>query len=183
MRLADGSVGKVYRVGGHYEADILFKGRKAGTLDTRRTVLRHHGVTYSFHPYTGSLWAEKTKGGEGGKKGDKDKKDKAREQRTVVLDDGSRAVISRLPDGSYTARIHLPDGSLIGTLGKGRTVAEHNGFVYTFHPYTGQIWGEAKKEPRQDTGQENGTEGAGAQPDEGTPTPEQPGPADPVVPD
>ncbi|MGW7274558.1 hypothetical protein ACWGH5_29025 [Streptomyces sp. NPDC054864] len=59
QKLADGSVGKIYKVGGKFEADIFYQGKKIGTLKAGKTVLKHHGVNYSFHPYKGKLWAEK----------------------------------------------------------------------------------------------------------------------------
>ncbi|MEU3726979.1 hypothetical protein [Streptomyces sp. NPDC031705] len=60
-RLADGSVAKIYKVGDRYEASIFFRGKKIATLSSTTTVFRHHGVNYSFHPYKGSVWAEKGK--------------------------------------------------------------------------------------------------------------------------
>ncbi|WAL99199.1 hypothetical protein [Streptomyces sp. Je 1-369] len=59
QRLVDGSVGKIYKVGDRFEADIFYKGKKIGSLNARTTVLKHHGVNYSFHPYKGTLYAEK----------------------------------------------------------------------------------------------------------------------------
>ncbi|MFI7319571.1 hypothetical protein [Streptomyces venezuelae] len=59
QRLVDGSVGKIYKAGDRFEADIFYKGKKIGALNARTTVLKHHGVNYSFHPYKGTLYAEK----------------------------------------------------------------------------------------------------------------------------
>ncbi|MET9325013.1 hypothetical protein ABZX75_33475 [Streptomyces sp. NPDC003038] len=61
QRLFDGSVAKIYKVGDRYEANIFFHGKKIATMSSRTTVFRHHGVNYSFHPYKGSVWAEKGK--------------------------------------------------------------------------------------------------------------------------
>ncbi|MFC9293756.1 hypothetical protein ACFTWH_06845 [Streptomyces sp. NPDC057011] len=63
QRLADGSIARIYKVGDRYEAAIFFHGKKIATLGSKTTVFRHHGVNYSFHPYKGSVWAEKGKGG------------------------------------------------------------------------------------------------------------------------
>ncbi|MFD6434625.1 hypothetical protein [Streptomyces venezuelae] len=62
QRLVDGSVGKIYKAGDRFEADIFYKGKKIGSLNARTTVLKHHGVNYSFHPYKGILYAEKAAG-------------------------------------------------------------------------------------------------------------------------
>ncbi|MFJ6794915.1 hypothetical protein [Streptomyces sp. NPDC091268] len=71
QRLPDGSVAKIYKVGDRYEAAIFFHGRKIATLSTKSTVFRHHGVNYSFHPYKGSIWAEKSKPGPKPRPGDR----------------------------------------------------------------------------------------------------------------
>ncbi|MFJ4776645.1 hypothetical protein [Streptomyces sp. NPDC088762] len=63
QRLSDGSVAKIYKVGDRYEAAIFFRGKKIATLSSKKTVFRHHGVNYSFHPYKGSIWAEKNRNG------------------------------------------------------------------------------------------------------------------------
>ncbi|MEU8960026.1 hypothetical protein AB0C93_37700 [Streptomyces sp. NPDC048518] len=69
QRMFDGSTVKIYKSGDRFSADVFYKGKKIGTLGPNRTVLKHHGVDYSFHPYKGKVWAEKGKG-KGGQKRD-----------------------------------------------------------------------------------------------------------------
>lgn len=174
VRFSDGSLAKVYKLGGdRFRAEIFVKGEKIGSMGHKRTTLNHNGLAYGFNARTGKIWAWDAQSGKavsskvvstsgkGGKAPHKPQpKKKAGKvtqpnrnstqgkrnvfQEIVTLDDGSRAAIFKTADGSYIAKLYLPDGSLIQTMGKNNTVFEHNGFVYTFHPYKGSIWGEQK---------------------------------------
>lgn len=102
QRLVDGSVGKIYKVGNTFQADIIYKGKKIATLSTRLTVLKHHGISYSFHPYKGTLYAEKTRKAATPKKDDHKKDDR------LGPNDPIKPIPNPTPDDGITDPIPNP---------------------------------------------------------------------------
>ncbi|MFF3012775.1 hypothetical protein [Streptomyces sp. NPDC057939] len=133
VRLADGSVAKVYQVGDHrFEADIFAGDRKVGTLacsDGRSTNGTHNGLHVTLHGNgTVTSWVEGGKPVE--KPVAKPKPDVKKETRVrVTLPDGR---IAKLVDGRHGKRVELsmPDGLPPVTIDLKHPNALQDGWMY-----------------------------------------------------
>ncbi|EFL16097.1 hypothetical protein [Streptomyces sp. C] len=124
VRLADGSVAKVYKLGdGHFEADVLTRGAKPDILvskNGRPAYGQNNGLHVVLQPNgTVTSWVE------GGPKPQVKKETSVR----IAMPDGR---IARLVDGpsGKRAEISMPNGNVLGTIDMKNRSALNDGWTY-----------------------------------------------------
>ncbi|MDK9498005.1 hypothetical protein QEZ40_002951 [Streptomyces katrae] len=135
VKLADGSVAKVYRFGdGHFEADVFARGTKLDTLVSRNGKPAHgqnNGLHVVLQPNgTVTSWIEGGSRKPVEKPVEKPKPHVKRETSVrITMPDGR---IARLIDGpnGKRAEISMPNGNLLGTIDMQNRSALNDGWTY-----------------------------------------------------
>ncbi|MFJ3881409.1 hypothetical protein ACIPW5_28665 [Streptomyces sp. NPDC090077] len=127
VKLADGSVAKVYKAGdGRFEADVLARGTKLDTLVSRNgepAYGQHNGLHVVLRPDgTVTSWVE------GGSHKPKPKLEKETSVR-ITMPDGR---IARLVDGpkGKRAEISMPNGNVLGSIDLKNPSVLNDGWTY-----------------------------------------------------
>ncbi|MFE5627750.1 hypothetical protein ACFQ8S_37505 [Streptomyces virginiae] len=128
VKLADGSVAKVHRVGrSHFEADIYAAGAKLDTLVSRGSAAAYgqsNGLHVVLQPNgTVTSWLD------GAPKPDVRKHGKAESSVRVAMPDGR---IAKLVDGPRGKRvvISMPNGNVLGVVDLKRPSTQNDGWTY-----------------------------------------------------
>ncbi|WP_438293025.1 hypothetical protein [Streptomyces sp. HUAS TT7] len=145
VKLADGSVAKVYKLGqNHYEAEIWANGSKLDTLVAKGASAtgQNNGLYIVLNP-DGSV----TSWGEGGKKDESEKKDERKDERRkderkkgdkksdvissvkITMPDGRIAKLIKTTDGPRV-EISMPNGNFLGAIDLKDPSALNDGWTY-----------------------------------------------------
>ncbi|MFJ1866465.1 hypothetical protein ACIOD1_17705 [Streptomyces sp. NPDC088097] len=140
VKLADGSVAKVYKIGDdHFEADVFSGDTRLDTLvskDGKPAYGRNNGLHVVLQPNgTVTSWTEGT-----GEPVEKPKPEPKPKPKPVVEDGKETSVritmpdgrIAKLVDGPHEERVEIsmPNGNLLGTLDRKNPTAMNDGWTY-----------------------------------------------------
>ncbi|MGW1866188.1 hypothetical protein ACWCPS_11585 [Streptomyces mauvecolor] len=146
VKLADGSVAKVYKLGqNHYEAEIWANGSKLDTLVAKGASAtgQNNGLHVVLNPDgTVTSWVEGGKKDEKDEKKDRSKKDERRDERKkdgkksdvissvkITMPDGRMAKLIKTTNGPRV-EISMPNGNFLGAIDLKDPSALNDGWTY-----------------------------------------------------
>ncbi|MFD0380303.1 hypothetical protein [Streptomyces sp. NPDC127112] len=139
VKLADGSVAKVYKVGeGHFEADVIARGAKLDTLVSKGgkpAYGQNNGMHVVLHPNgTVTSWT-------GGGKPKPERKDEVRKGAPVriTMPDGRIAKLIDRGPKDKRVEISMPNGNVLGTVDLKDPSVVNDGWTYRLVRYGDRV--------------------------------------------